>query len=189
MNRLERWLDGAEEHPRRDLFALPAASDRHQLARFIADQLREEQNLSAVRMNWNLTFQGFCVAGYAVLAAAENTSPARYVIQFAVAAFAGTVAFMTLKAILASQRQREYLKRAWEHAALSESFPEPFSSTGGSREGRRAAHVICLATLCMWLVLGIAAVVHNDFEGRPAQDGVRLVRLWPAAPGLRVRAG
>lgn len=170
---LSRRLGGSGDDGRR-LPSLRIHPSQNDLAQFIAAQIRDEQNLSSVRMNWNLTFQGFTLAGYAVLAAAEKTSPARFLIQLAVAVFASVIALTTWQALVASQHQRTYLKKAWAAASLSLFFPEPFSNPAGSRLGRRSAEWICLSTLLMWLVLGVAAVWDRNLNNEPDKVKVQV---------------
>ncbi|MCB2065103.1 MAG: hypothetical protein KDE15_00515 [Erythrobacter sp.] len=143
------------------------------LAEMITQQIQVEQSLASTRMTWNLTFQGFTIAGYALVATADASAPARWVVQCLIAAVSIIVALATLQGIKAAQQQRSYLKRVWGEQELSLCFPEPFSADSGSRWGRAPATWICLVLAGMWLVLIPASLVLTGDPKEPME--IRLV--------------
>lgn len=154
--RIISWLglSSREDYPLRKVISMPRDDDdRRFLAEFISNQIEVEQNLSSSRMTWNLTFQGFTIAGYALLATADGASPARFWMQFLVASVSIVIAFATWRGITASQQQRAYLRRTWTETGLNQHFPQPFSAPSGSRLGRSPPVWMCCSLIVMWLVL------------------------------------
>lgn len=141
----------------------PSAHDIR-LADMLARQIEIEQTLTANRMAWNLTFQGFMIAGFALVATADGSAPARSVVQFLIAAVSLVVSYATIRGIVASQRQRTYLRRYWMANRLSNSFPEPFSASAGSKLGRTQPLWICWALMAMWIVLIPAGFLLTDIQ-------------------------
>lgn len=132
-----------------------------QVAAAVADQLAAERELVASRLNWNLTFQGFMIASYALVATADASEPARQVIQSAITMSGLVVAGATLAGVRAASRQSDYLKQHWFKVMGEDSiFPRPFSVSTGSRLGRLPPRVICGALMAMWCVLQVASIMH-----------------------------
>ena len=130
-----------------------------QVATYVAEQLAAERELVSTRLNWNLTFQGFMIASYALVATAEASEPARLIIQSAITISGFIVAAATLAGVLAASRQSDYLKKHWVRVMGEESiYPRPFSTGSGSRIGRLPPRVICAALMLMWCVLQIAGM-------------------------------
>lgn len=84
-----------------------------QVAAAVAAQIQAEQQLVAARLNWNLTFQGFMIASYALVATADGSAPARQFIHGTITVAGFFVAAATLAGIVASSRQSNYLKEHW----------------------------------------------------------------------------
>jgi len=144
------------------------------LATAIGEQIWREQSLVANRMTWNLTFQGFMIAGFALIATADFSTPDRMTLELVVAAAGVIVALATLAGVYAAHRQSSYLKKCWvaqftppptdaegesgQDAAGEprehEFLPRPFSDSTGSRLGRIAPRTICVTVAIMWIVLG-----------------------------------
>jgi hypothetical protein len=129
------------------------------IANAIAAQIGTEQQLMAARMNWNLTFQGFMIASYALVATAEGSAPARELIQGSIIAVGFLVALATLFGVLAASRQSSYLKEHWTRVLGSDSvFPRPFSIGRGSLWGRLPSRGICASLMLLWIALAIAGL-------------------------------
>ncbi len=127
------------------------------VAAAIASELAAERELVATRLNWNLTFQGFMIASYALVATAEASDPARNTIQLAITTSGFVVAAATLAGVLAASRQSDYLKRHWIKIMGEDSiYPRPFSTSKGSWLGRLPPRVICGCLMAMWCVLQVA---------------------------------
>jgi len=125
-----------------------------QVAAAVAAQIQAEQQLVAARLNWNLTFQGFMIASYALVATADGSAPARQFIHGTITVAGFFVAAATLAGIVASSRQSNYLKEHWLRVLGADSiYPRPFASGNGSLLGRLPARVICWALMLMWVVL------------------------------------
>jgi hypothetical protein len=122
-------------------------------ADMITKQIELEQGLTATRMTWNLTFQGFTIAGFALVATAESSTPSRATVQILICLVSIAIAFATLMGVWASQAQRNYLKALWLENGLSRFFPEPFSMSSGSRWGRLPALIMCSVLIFLWAVL------------------------------------
>ncbi|WP_426170084.1 hypothetical protein [Sandarakinorhabdus sp. DWP1-3-1] len=122
-------------------------------AEMIAKQIEVEQGLAGTRMMWNLTFQGFTIAGYALVASSNGATPAKVTLETLIAVASGVIAYATLRGIVASQVQRQYLKLCWTKNGLDEFFPQPFSNSQTSSRGRWPSYSICLALIAMWAVL------------------------------------
>lgn len=75
----------------------------------ISQQIAVEQSLRATRMSWNLTFQGFMIAAFA-LVAAEKMNPARLVLELTICLAGILVCFGTFMGVRAAQKQSDYLK-------------------------------------------------------------------------------
>ena len=123
------------------------------LADMIAKQIEVEQGLAGTRMMWNLTFQGFMVAGYALVASSSGSNPSRLILETLISLTSVVIAYATLRGVVASQIQRQYLKDCWAANDLRRFFPEPFSVTRTSLWGRFPAYIICIALITMWLTL------------------------------------
>lgn len=109
------------------------------IADMVSKQIEVEQGLSSSRMTWNLTFQGFTIAGYALVATADGSAPGRIIVQSLIGGVSMVVALATMRGLVASQRQRNYLRRLWRENGLMHYFPEPFSDPHGSKLGRATA--------------------------------------------------
>lgn len=132
----------------------PAEHDKVEIAKAIGAQIGVEQSLVASRLNWNLTFQGFMIASYALVATAATTAPSRDLIQNIIIAAGVVVSLATLLGILASRGQSSYLKKFWMEEGIDASgFPRPFSQSGGSFLGRIPPILICVTIIAMWLAL------------------------------------
>ena len=130
------------------------------VATAVADQLAAERELVASRLNWNLTFQGFMIASYALVATADASEPARQIIQAAISISGFFVAAATLAGVLAASGQSDYLKRHWLKVMGEDSiYPRPFSVSRGSLLGRLPPRVICIALMGMWCVLQGASLL------------------------------
>ena len=163
-------LDSAEVAPLRPaLLTQTPGADQVRIADVVREQIAAEQNLSASRLTWNLTFQGFTIAGYALVATADASAPARTVVQSLIALVSIVIAFATLRGLVASQRQRAYLKRVWKENGLSSYYPEPFADSLGSALGRAPSTWMCLVLIAMWLFLIPASLVLSGDEQRPTK--------------------
>lgn len=127
------------------------------IASMVANQIWTEQSLTGMRMTWNLTFQGFTIAGYALVATSSASTPGRAALQTLIAIVSIIVAFATLRGMTASARQRSYLRRVWETNELDRYFPQPFSDKSGSNLGRAQGLWICWALMGMWAFLLVCA--------------------------------
>lgn len=123
------------------------------IAEMIAKQIEVEQGLANTRMSWNLTFQGFTIAAYTLVAASGGTAPAKWILGTAIGLASALIAFMTMRGIIASQNQRKYLKDYWEANGLRRFFPEPFSVASTSVHGRLPSYAICIVLIVMWAIL------------------------------------
>lgn len=124
------------------------------VAEAVATQIAVEQNLVAARLNWNLTFQGFMIASYALVATADGSAPARKFIHTTITLAGFVVALATLFGVLAASQQSKYLKDHWLlHLGENSIYPRPFSVGKGSLWGRLPARVMCGALMAMWIVL------------------------------------
>lgn len=128
---------------------------------FIAKEIAAEHSLVTARMTWNLSFQGFLFAGYA-LALSRLDSPGKpnLVIEnfFDVLAFAGIMTSAScLLGVLAAFTQINALKRLWykNHEALTKVGPRPFSHWLGGLAGRVPPIVITTVIIIAWVKLSI----------------------------------
>ena len=155
------------------------------IANMVAKQVEVEQGLSGTRMTWNLTFQGFTIAGYALVATSDGSAPGRAAVQALIALVSIVVAFASLRGLVASQRQRAYLRRVWSANGLSAYFPEPFSDSHGSRLGRAQGQWICWVLMAMWGFLLLAGqLITRDMQD-PTSVVVKMdgpLRVLPALP-------
>jgi hypothetical protein len=129
---------------------------------FIAKEIAAEQTLITARMTWNLSFQGFLIAGYAVAIGQlddKAAEQAKVIYNFInVIPFAGILtASAALVGILAAFMQINVHKRFWfaNHVALQEVGPRPFSHWFGELLGRIPALVITATIIWAWLSLGV----------------------------------
>lgn len=136
-------------------------ADQLRYAEMVAKQIEVEQGLANTRMIWNLTFQGFTIAGYALVASANSATPKKLILETLIALASGVIAYATLRGVVASQVQRQYLKDCWEKNNLDQFFPQPFSSSHTSSRGRWPAYSICLTLILMWGALLIAQFVYE----------------------------
>lgn len=144
---------------------------------FIAKEIAAEHTLITTRMTWNLSFQGFLFAGYALAigrldSAAER---ARVIYNFInVISVAGILtASAALVGILAAFTQINAHKRFWfaNHAALQTVGPRPFSHWFGGFLGRIPALVITATIIWAWLSLGVESPV-DDPQPPPKEPAV-----------------
>jgi len=140
------------------------AHKTYEIEKAIAEQLAVEQGLRATRMNWNLTFQGFMVAAFA-LVASEDLTPARFLLEIIICVAGFFVALATYLGVKAAQIQSGKLKRHWQSVVASDSpYPKPFSDDFGSRLGRMPTVIICGTTMLMWIALaGIVIWAPSTF--------------------------
>jgi hypothetical protein len=152
------------------------------VAQAIAIQIGVEQQHMAARMNWNLTFQGFMIASYALVATADGSAPARNFIQATITLAGFAVSLATLFGVLAASRQSSYLKSHWMHVLGEDCiYPRPFSVGKGSLWGRLPSRGICIALMIMWAVLlaagsGLIAIDEPSREYTPVSDVALYVR-------------
>jgi hypothetical protein len=192
--RFWRWFLGSHDpafrDPRVRVALAEPGDDRIRYAEMIAKQIEVEQGLANTRMMWNLTFQGFTIAGYALIASSSGSDPARYTLETLIACTSIVIAYATMRGVVASQAQRQYLKDCWAANNLTDYFPEPFSVTRTSWWGRFPFYTICLALILMWTALIVAQsfwegdgenAVKIKVEGRPE---VQWSNPHPSAPPL-----
>jgi hypothetical protein len=98
--------------------------DQYRVVDAISRQFEIEQGLIASRLNWNLTFQGFMIASYALVATAETSDPARF-----------------------------WIHGVFRVVGADSPFPRPFSERGGSLMGRLPPRFICGSLILMWTAL------------------------------------
>jgi hypothetical protein len=107
----------------------------------IAKEIVAEHTLVAARMTWNLSFQGFLFAAFALAIGrqATNNPDPRLEIFLGALPVAGLVtAALTFVGVLAAFTQINGLKRAWfaNEAELKAVGPRPFSHWFGGFMGR-----------------------------------------------------
>ncbi len=128
--------------------------DQYRVVDAISRQFEIEQGLIASRLNWNLTFQGFMIASYALVATAETSDPARFWIHGVITLVGFLVAASTWAGIEASSRRTSALRGHWFRVVGADSpFPRPFSERGGSLMGRLPPRFICGSLILMWTAL------------------------------------
>lgn len=124
------------------------------IAQAVAKQIETEQGLTANRLNWNLTFQGFMLASYALVATAETSDPNRDWVHAIIIAAGIIVSLATLLGVHASRMQSSDLKVFWNESGLDETgHPRPFSRKEISMIGRLPPYLICGVVAIMWLAL------------------------------------
>ncbi|MDZ4371602.1 MAG: hypothetical protein U1C74_09310 [Phenylobacterium sp.] len=124
------------------------------VAEAVAHQITAEQNLVSARLNWNLTFQGFMIASYALVSTADVSSPKRSLIQFTIIVAGLVVTAATLAGVMASAAQRSALRKHWQDVVADRTdFPRPFVEGGNTLLGRSPAFVICITIIAMWAAL------------------------------------
>lgn len=181
-------------------------SDALAVASFISDQIWREQELTAHRMSWNLTFQGFMVAAFALIATSDFSAPSRLAMEVMIS-FAGiAVAVSTLFGVYASQRQRGSLRAHWTSlfgeydpekvkrlmpgsAYRSFLLPPPFSARTGSMLGRIAPWVTGLVIVLMWFALGALGYLAKEPEQKVIRlEWVNVIEV-PRPPAEQQRGG
>jgi hypothetical protein len=140
-----------------------ANTDRKfEMARAVAEQIHVEQSLVATRMTWNLTFQGFMIASYALIAAAETSEPTKIWVQIIICLAGFVVAGSTWAGVNAASRQSSFLKAHWSENELDASgYPRPFSIEGGARLGRLPPRIICFTIGTMWFLLVALTLIER----------------------------
>ncbi|MBO6902961.1 MAG: hypothetical protein JJ864_16605 [Rhizobiaceae bacterium] len=129
--------------------------DEYRIVEAISRQFEIEQRLIASRLNWNLTFQGFMIASYALVATAETSDPARFWIHGVITLVGLLVAASTWSGIEASSMRTTALRQHWFRVVGADSpFPRPFSERGGSLMGRLPPRALCASLILMWAALG-----------------------------------
>lgn len=124
------------------------------IAQAIAKQIELEQGLTANRLNWNLTFQGFMLASYALVATAETSDPNRDWVHAIIITAGVVVSLATLLGVHASRMQSSDLKAFWLENGLDETgHPRPFSRKEVSAVGRLPPYLICGVVALMWIAL------------------------------------
>lgn len=146
-------------------------------AELITKQIEVEQGLANTRMMWNLTFQGFTIAGYALVASSNGATPAKMTLETLIAVASAIIAYATLRGVVASQIQRQYLKDCWTINDLDRFFAQPFSISHTSSRGRLPSYSICLALIFMW-----GALLYAQFRYPGDNDPVTRVQIVPPAP-------
>lgn len=135
---------------------------RFQIAKAVADQIHVEQGLVATRMTWNLTFQGFMIASYALIAAAATSEPAKFSVQLIICLAGAAVAGATFAGVKAASTQSSFLKAHWTLNRLDETgFPRPFSVDGHAKLGRLPPRVICATIGLMWFGLVVLPLIEK----------------------------
>ncbi|MCW1431587.1 hypothetical protein [Novosphingobium sp. JCM 18896] len=143
--------------------------DQIRCAEMIAKQIEVEQGLASTRMTWNLTFQGFTIAAYALVASSNGTTPAKGILGWAIGLSSGFVAYVTMRGIVASQVQRKYLKDCWAANELTRFFPEPFSISKTSSHGRWPSYAICVVLMVMWAILLLTSLWSTNDDPTKVQ--------------------
>ena len=152
-------------------------TNRMAVANAIAEQIWREQQLVSTRMTWNFTFQTF-LAGIYVYAGANLAGAASISVQCTLALIGFLVTLFSLFGVVAAQKQSDRLKRHWVHEFCRSRdtkpgdcdisrgcFPQPFSTTKGSKTGRYASRGICALLMLMWvLMLSITLAVTYVFS-------------------------
>lgn len=141
-------------------------------AEMITKQIEVEQGLANTRMMWNLTFQGFTIAGYALVASSNGATPAKMILETLIACASAVIAYATLRGVVASQIQRQYLKECWTINGLDEFFAQPFSISLTSSRGRLPSYSICIALIFMW-----CALLYAQFRFPGDNDPVTRVQM------------
>lgn len=145
-------------------------------------------------MSWNLTFQGFMIAGFALVATADFSAPERVTMELVIALAAFSVAVATLLGVRAAQRQSDFLKNNWRSLANAEPQDEgthilyatrPFADGTGSRLGRLPSLIISATLMVMWLVLALVTLRAEEPATEKIDirvpEGVVLKTVTPAA--------
>ena len=151
----------------------PASPSLAEIAGAIAEQIKVEQELSSRRLNWNLTFQGFMIASYALVATAERYEAAHPWIQLVIVSAGAFVSWYTLKGLRASWGQRDFVKSFWSDDLEASGIPRPFSKGPVSVDGRLPARRICEIIVGMWVLLGVTTVLLTLTEHNPQADGTK----------------
>jgi hypothetical protein len=159
------------------------------IANAIAEQISREQNLVSNRMTWNLTFQGFMIAAFALVAAAELTQPAKILLEVAISVAGAVVATVTISGVAAAQKQSDYLKAEFRHHFMAISpttgkeetlpdfpYPRPFSVRQGSEKARNTSKVILIVLAVMWCVL-LASTLAEKFLSPSSDDNELIIKV------------
>lgn len=167
--RLWRWFLGSNgpvtQDDRVKIAKTRPPAHKVRYAEMIAKQIEVEQGLANTRMMWNLTFQGFTIAGYALIASSSGSDPARFTLELLIALTSIVIAYATMRGVVASQVQRQYLKDCWATNNLTDYFPEPFSVTRTSWWGRFPFYTICMALILMWGAMIAAQILSDGDDG------------------------
>jgi hypothetical protein len=127
----------------------------------LAKEIATEHGLVTTRMTWNLTFQGFLFAAFALAASKPGAKPNEPMSEH-VSALMSTLpwagictAALTLIGILAAFSQINHLKRAWygHEGALRAVAPRPFSHWFGGLAGRIPSVGITGVLIGCWISL------------------------------------
>jgi len=114
---------------------------RFKVAKEVAEQIWREQQLTNSRMTWNLTFQSFMLTAFTVTFGQNNDPTLALLLRASVCIAGIAVAWLTREAVLASQRQRDFLKGIW-HSLHPDpdlhAYPRPFAESRESARGRLA---------------------------------------------------
>lgn len=159
--------------------------ERIQLFNAIAEQIWREQQLVSTRMQWNFTFQAF-LAGIYVFAGSNLDDLARLSVQVILSVAGFLVALFCLWGVKAAQEQSTRLKKHWAfefHKAPPDevgdcaigqgAFPQPFSTSKGSRRGRFASRGVCRVLMGMWGAMLLLAIAAQWFI--PAKPGAGII--------------
>jgi hypothetical protein len=146
---------------------------RFEVAGIVAEQIWREQELTSKRLNWNLTLQGFLLAAFA-FAFGERTHPnAIFVIEITLTIAGISVAFLTLLSVMASQAQRDYMKRVWRDLfnitndseinsnQILTVYPRPYSVNRYSKRARFAIQAFLAVMIVLWATLFILSIGVN----------------------------
>ncbi len=124
------------------------------IAKAVAEQIGVEQAVVANRLSWNLTFQGFMIASYALVATSAFTEPSRTWIHLIIIVAGILVSVSTFIGVWASRLQSSQLKRHWDEQNLDISgYPRPFAEPLPSLLGRIPPFLICFTISAMWIAL------------------------------------
>lgn len=126
-------------------------------AEAIAEQVWREQQLSSMRMTWNLSFQGLAMAAFVLTMRPDIQIAQKLVVQLLIAMSGAVVAIATLVNVRASQEQRDRLRQSWERLNASNdplAFPCPFSEKRGSSRARTATQGILWTATALWIAFG-----------------------------------
>ncbi len=129
---------------------------KFKVAEAIAEQICRQQQLTSFRMTWNLTFQGFLIAAFALSLSSGlpgfSSSPdatLKFGFQIIIGLAGGLVAWATMLSLYASRLQRDHGRELLDrlYSQLDQySYPRPEAS----RRARYAAIIIPWTLISIW---------------------------------------